>query len=44
MGHRESEVMWSMAEMTSAIGKCAGEIGEQGKWMDAMLPYAKRSE
>lgn len=29
-------------EMAVAMGECAGEIGEHGKWTDTMFPFIKR--
>jgi len=30
--------------LTAALGECAGEVGDHGKWMDFMIPFIRRCE
>lgn len=40
---RERELVWFPFMVTKAIGECAGEVGNHGKWMEVMYGFVTRS-
>lgn len=39
---REEELTANPQALAAAIGDCAGEVGQHGKWMDTMIPFIRK--
>lgn len=40
--HREEDLIAVPQSFAEAMGECAGDIGQHGKWMDVMIPFIRK--